>query len=118
MVGPPQSPADLSRTLVDLERKEVHWAAIFQGVKALVRNNDLNDETRRCIKAWLKAADATLHQPLLALTVGGHAAVGSVQQRPRPSTRMRPLGRAFAYPCLRLAHLCDNMHTRPRYLTR
>ncbi len=64
-----KQPQDVYKHLLDLERKQMAWAPAFQGVKAIVRANSINDETSSCIKAWLKSTDSCLHQPLVALTV-------------------------------------------------
>lgn len=61
------APEALARSL--LAEQGVVWSAVFAGVKNIVKSNNLNDDTRTCLKAWLKASDAQLLTPLLSCTV-------------------------------------------------
>lgn len=63
------NPEQLARSLVDLNRRECLWPMVFNGIKNIVRANNLNDDTRTCMKAWLKCSDGQLHLPMLSLTV-------------------------------------------------
>lgn len=52
-------------------QRAVHFPAVFQAVKSVVRNGNITDETRGMLKGWLKSNDCLL--VLLSLTVRVHS---------------------------------------------